>query len=134
MFGADLVILAQTYDELSRGQAEFPKILSQIGQNGLEGQGPWPLFSVPAEGIRRGMFGANLVILDQICDELSYGQGKVCGPTYGRTDRRRKRQNYFGLKGQGVKKWIPYCASASGIHLVRVRSKYYMNFKAWSFR
>ena len=60
MFGADLVILAQIYDELLCGQAEFPRILSQ---NGLEGQGQWPPFSIPAEHITGCMFGANLGIL-----------------------------------------------------------------------
>ena len=89
MFGANLVILAQIYDELLRGQAEFPRILSQNGQNDPEGQGQWPLFSIPAESIPRCMFGANLVILDQICDDLSCGQGKV----YGRTDRRADTGN-----------------------------------------
>ena len=39
MFGANLVILAQIYDELLCGQAKFPRILSQNGQNDLEGQG-----------------------------------------------------------------------------------------------
>ena len=42
MFVANLVILAQIYNELSNlscGQAEFPRILSQNGQNDLEGQG-----------------------------------------------------------------------------------------------
>ena len=39
MFGANLVILAQISDELSHGQAEFPRILGQNGQNDLEGQG-----------------------------------------------------------------------------------------------
>ena len=38
MFGANLVILAQIYGELSRREAEFPRILSQNGQNDLEGQ------------------------------------------------------------------------------------------------
>ena len=88
MFGANLVILAQIYDELSRGLAKFPRILSQNGQNDLEGQGQWPPFSIPADSIPRCMFGANLVILDQICDELSCRQGKV----YGRMDRQRDRQ------------------------------------------
>ena len=32
------------------------------------------------------LFGANLVILDQICDKLSCGQGEVYGQTDGRTD------------------------------------------------
>ena len=39
MFGAKLVILAQIYEDLSRRQAKFPIILSQNGQNILEGQG-----------------------------------------------------------------------------------------------
>ena len=79
MFGAHLVIIAQIYDELSHGQTKFPRILSQ---NDLEGQGQWPLFSMPTESIPSCMFGANLVIPAQICDELSFGEGKV----YGRTD------------------------------------------------
>ena len=52
----------------------------------LEGHGQWPPFSIPAKSIPRCMFGANLVILDQICDELLCGQGKG----YGRTDRDRQ--------------------------------------------
>ena len=113
MFGANLVILAQIYDELLRWQAEFPRILSQ---NDLEGQGRWHPFSIPAESILGCMFGANLVILAQIYDELSCGQGKVYGQADGRTDgqfdrktdRHRQRQYPFGLKGQGVKRldWI----------------------------
>ena len=107
MFGANLVILAQIYDELSHGLAKFLRILSQNGQNDLEGQGQWPPFSIPADSIPRCMSGANLVILDQICDELSCGQGKVYGRTDRQTDRRidrrRQRQYPFRLKGQGVK-------------------------------
>ena len=41
MFGANFVILAQMYEELLRGQAKIPIILSQNGLNGqndLEGQ------------------------------------------------------------------------------------------------
>ena len=91
------------YDKLSCGQAKFPRILSQNGQNDLEGQGQWPLFSIPTESIPWCMFGANLVIPTQICDELSCGQGKVYGRTVGQTDRRRQRQYPFGLKGQRVK-------------------------------
>ena len=104
MLGANLVILAQICDELSRVQAEFPTILSQNGQNDLEGQGQWPPFSIPAEGIPGCMFGANLVIPAQTCDELSCGQGKVYGRTDGRTDRRtdgrmdRRRQRQFPLR------------------------------------
>ena len=38
------------------------------------------------------MFGANLVIPAQICDELSYGQSKVHGQMERQTDRRWQRQ------------------------------------------
>ena len=89
MFGANLVILAQIYDELWCGQAKFPRILSQNGQNDLEGQSQSPPFSKPTESIPWCMFGANLVIRAQICDELSCGQGQV----YGRTDRRTDTGN-----------------------------------------
>ena len=49
------------------------------------------------------MFGANLVVPAQICDELSSGQGKVYGLMNGQTDRLWQQQYPFGLKGQGVK-------------------------------
>ena len=75
MFGANLVILAEICDELSHRQAKFPRILSQNGQNDLEGQGQWSPFSIPTESVPWCMFGANLVIPAQMCDELSYGQG-----------------------------------------------------------
>ena len=93
MFGANFVILAQICGELSCGQAEFPRILSQNGQNDLEGQGQWPSFSKPADSISGYMFGANLVIPAQTSDELSRGQGKVYGRTDGRTDRRTDARN-----------------------------------------
>ena len=99
MFVANLVIPAQICVELLRGPAKFPIILSQNGQNELEGQGQWPLFSIPTESIPWCMFGAILMILAEICDELSCGQGYV----HGQTDRRRQRQYPFGLKGHGVK-------------------------------
>ena len=89
MFGANLMILAQIYDELSCGQAKFPRILSQNGQNELEGQGQWPLFSIPTESIPWCMFDANSVIPAKNCDELLCGQGKV----YGRTDNRLCNDN-----------------------------------------
>ena len=79
---AYLVILAHNHQKLSRGQVEIPRILSQNGQNDLEGQSQWPLFSIPTESIPWCMFGANLVIPAQICDELSCGQSKF---TDGRT-------------------------------------------------
>ena len=115
IFGANLVILAQIHYKLSCRQAKFPRFLCQNGQNDLEGQIQWPPFSTPAESIPVCMFGANLVILAQFCDQLSCGQGKVYGQTDwwmerwtdGRTDRRtdrhRQRQYPFGLKGKGVK-------------------------------
>ena len=68
--------LVQICDGLSCGQAEFPKTLSQNGQNDLEGQGQWHPFSIPGESLTGCMFGANLVILAQICDELSHGQAE----------------------------------------------------------
>ena len=44
IFSANLVIPAQICDDLSHGQVKFPRILSQNGQNNVEGQGPWPPF------------------------------------------------------------------------------------------
>ena len=96
MFGANWVILVQIYDELSRGQAKFPRILSQNGQNDLEGQGQWPPFSIPAESIPWCMLGANLVIPAQICDKLSCGQAKV----YGQTDGNENTPSAWNAKGQ----------------------------------
>ena len=93
MFGANLLILIQICDELSRGQAEFPGILSQNGQNDIEGEGQWPPFSIPAENIPGYIFGTNLVIPAQICDELSCGQDKFYGRTDGRTERRTDAGN-----------------------------------------
>ena len=75
MFRANLVILAQICDELSRRQAEFPRILRLNGQSDLEGQSQWPPFSIPAESIPGCMFCANLVILAQI-RELSRGKAE----------------------------------------------------------
>ena len=74
MFGANLVIVAQIDDELSHGQAKFPRILSQNGQNDLEGQGQWPtyIFNTIQEYPRMQI----LVILAQIYDELSCGQAE----------------------------------------------------------
>ena len=86
IFGVNLVILAQIHYKLSRRKAKFPRIQSQNGQNDLEGQSQWPPFSIPAESIPGCMFGAHLVIVAQICDELSCGQGKVYEQTDGRRD------------------------------------------------
>ena len=52
------------------------------------------------------MFGANLVILAEICDDVSCRQAQVYGQTDGRADGRtdtRQRQYPFGLKDQGIK-------------------------------
>ena len=86
IFGANWAILAQICYKLSLRQDKFPRILSQNGQHDLEGQGQRPPFCIPAESIPGCMFGANLVILSQICDELSCGQDKVYGRTDGETD------------------------------------------------
>ena len=69
----NLVIPVKSY---FHGQAEFPRILSQNGQHDLENQGQWPLFSIPVQSIPGCMFGANLVILAQICEDLLTGQNK----------------------------------------------------------
>ena len=50
-------------NKLSCGQAKFPRILNQNGQNDLEGHDQWPPFSIPVESIPWCMFGANLVIM-----------------------------------------------------------------------
>ena len=63
----NLGILVTSY---FRGQAEFPRILSQNGQHDLKNQGQWPLFSIPAKSIPGCMFCANLVVLAQICEDL----------------------------------------------------------------
>ena len=58
--------------ESSRVQSAFLRTLSQNGQNDLEDQGQWSLFA--AGSIPWFVFVANLMILAQICDELSGGQ------------------------------------------------------------
>ena len=81
------LILAQTHHKLLCGQDTFPRILSQIGQNDLEGHVQWPSFSIPTESIPWCMFGANLVISAQNCNVLSCRQSKVYRQTDGLTDR-----------------------------------------------
>ena len=105
MFGANLVILAQICDEVSRGKAKFPRILSQNGQNDPEGQGQWPPFSVPAKSIPGYMFGANLVILAQICDELLFGKAKF--------SRMLSQNGQNDVDGQG--QWPPFSIPAESI-------------------
>ena len=103
ILGAIFVILAQTC--VLHGQTEFPRTLSHIGQNDLEGQGQWPSFSIPAESIPWCMLGANLSILAQISDELSCGQAEF--PTI----LRQNGQN--DLEGQG--QWPPFSIPAEAI-------------------
>ena len=93
MFGANLVIPFQICDEFSCGQAEFARILSWNIQNDLEGQGQCALFSIAAGSIPWCMFGANLVILTQVCDELSCRRSKVYEQIDGRADRRTDAGN-----------------------------------------
>ena len=88
MHGTNLVIIAPIHYKLSCIQAKFPRILSQNGQNSLKGHGQWPPFSIPTESIQGCWFGANLMILAQICDELSCRQSKV----YRQTDRWKDEQ------------------------------------------
>ena len=71
-----LVILAEIHYKLSCKQAKFPRILSQNGQNNIEGHSQWPAFSIAAQSIPGCMFHANLVILAHICDELSRRQAE----------------------------------------------------------
>ena len=125
MFGTNLVILAQIRDDLSCGQAKFTRILSQNGQNDLEGHGQWPSFSIPGQSITGCMFAANLLIQAQICEKLSCGQDKVCGRkdrrTDGQMDRRGQRQYPLGLKGPGVKsQCITLCWASSMVYTLSV--------------
>ena len=55
-FCADKSNLWEFCEELLCGQAKFPRILSQHGQNDLDGQGQRRLFSIPAESIPGCMF------------------------------------------------------------------------------
>ena len=70
MFVGNLVIVAQICPELLHGQAEFPRILSQNSQNNLEGQVQLSSFSTPSESTLWRIFGANLMIITHISDEL----------------------------------------------------------------
>ena len=105
IFGANLVILAQINYKLSCGQAKFSRILSQNVQNDLEDQGLWPLFSLPAESNPGCMFGATLVILAQICDELSCGQAEF--------PRILSQNGQNDLEGQGQWSYFQYQSRVS---------------------
>ena len=98
MFGTIFVIVAQIHCTLSH---EFPSILIQNCQNNLKGQDEWPPFPIAAQNSQGCMFGANMVILAQICEGLSCRQGKI----YVRTDRRTDAGNgntILALQKQGI--------------------------------
>ena len=80
--GANLVILAETGDELLRRQDHFGARLSVKVPNDLEGHDQSRPFSKAALLVPRCTIGANLVILAETGDELSRRQGR-----YGQTDR-----------------------------------------------
>ena len=71
------------------------RVIVRTGQISYNSESKWPKwpwrsqsmspFSIPAESIPWCRFGASLVILAQICDELSCGQGKVYGQADGQT-------------------------------------------------
>ena len=110
MFGANLVILAQICDELSHGQAKFPRILSQMTKmtlkvtvNDLHFQYQ-PRLSQDACLGQIWWFQLNPVTIYR-ADKIKLTGGQ----TDGRTDRRRQRQHPFGLKVHGVKKRILAC-------------------------
>ena len=69
IYGVNLEILAEIHYKLLHGQVQFPRILSQNGQND-QGQGQWPLFSTPAKSIPWCMFGANL-------DKVKFTDGRT---------------------------------------------------------
>ena len=113
-FGANLVILAHICDEVSRGQAKFPRILSENDQNDLEGQVQWPPFSIRTKSIPGCMFGANLVILVKIFDELLCGQAEF--------PRILSQNGQNDLEGQG--QWPPFSIPAESIPKMQVWCKF----------
>ena len=78
---------------------------SEWWPNYPEGQCQWHPFSIITETIPGCMFGANLVILAQICNELSHGQAEC------RRILSLNGQNY--LEGQG--QWLPFSTPAESI-------------------
>ena len=62
------------FNKLSCRQAKFPRILSQNGQNDLEGQDQSPHFQYQLRVSHNAC--ANLELRAQICEELSCRQGK----------------------------------------------------------
>ena len=95
------MILAQISLKLLCGQAEILRILSQNGQNDIEGQGQWPPFSKPAESIPERIFCANLVTLAQIYYELSCGKAEF--------------PRILGQNDQGQCQWTSFSIPAESI-------------------
>ena len=102
MFSANMVILSQICDDLLCGQAKFPRILRQNGQNDLKDQGQSPSFSITAERMPRGIFGANFVTLAQIHYKLSCKQTKfpIILSQNGLTDLEGDKVNLLHLQYQ----------------------------------
>ena len=97
--GPNLVALAWTGDELSRGQAQNGVNFDFEVKFDLEGQGQTPPQKI---GILTKVFytyGPNLVTVAWTGDELSRGQ--TWWRTDGRTDRRRQRQYPMANTGLG---------------------------------
>ena len=93
-----LVIPALICDELSSGQTEFLRILSQNDQIYLEGQ--WTPFSIVAESIRDACL-VQIQWFQLKSVTLSCRQRKI---TEGQTNRQTGNNNTpVGLKGQRVK-------------------------------
>ena len=120
-YDANLVVLAQIHYKLSYGQAEFPRILSQMAKMKVK------VNDIHFQYRLRVSQDACLV---QVCwfqlrFMSSYRADKVKFAD-GRTDRRRRWQYLFGLRGQGVEmnmKHFPrYWPFVRGIHWSPVNS------------
>ena len=90
-FGPDLVILAWTGDEISRGQAQNGVSFDFKGQ----GQSPPKTIGILIEVFYT--YGPNLVILAWTGDELSHGQASA-NRTQTDTQADRRRQQYPNAK------------------------------------
>ena len=106
IFVANVVNPGQIPDEVSHGQAEFHRILSQNGQNYIEGQGEWPPI------LNNSRQCPKMPVCCKYVDSRSTlwrvivrtsNSSQTGGWADGQRDRRRKRQYPFDLKGQGLK-------------------------------